>query len=103
MQVARTLTTTYQDYFMFLNVAQSLLLSFEGSKNKLSYAIERVIKLNGEVQKEYQSLMEDLKIDNANVDEKGSLITVPNAKTGASEYQYTKEGAKALKKAVAEL
>ena len=103
MQVARTFTTKYQDYFMFLNVAQNILPSFEGNKNKLTYAIERVIKLNSNVQKNYQDLLEDLKIDNANVDEKGSLITTVNAKTGAAEYQYTKEGAKALKKAVKEL
>lgn len=100
MQVVKTFKTNYQDYFTFLNVSQAILPQYTGSK--LAYAIERVIKLNANLQKNYQDTLEDIRIDNANTDEKGSLLTTTD-KNGKNEYQFTKEGAKNMKKQIKEL
>jgi len=66
--------------------------------NKLSYAIKKVLKRIDKVQVQINEAMEDLRIDNCNVDEKGNVL-----RDEKGSYQYTKEGLKALGKGMREL
>jgi hypothetical protein len=66
-------------------------------KSKLTYAIEKVIKLNKKAIDTYNETLEDARIDNAATDEKGTLLMDGN------QYRYTKDGAKSLNKAIRDL
>lgn len=67
-------------------------------KDKLSYAVTRLAEGNKTAIGEYNDLIEDAKINNAQVDDKGSLIL--NASGG---YTYSKESMRALTKEIAEI
>ena len=73
------------------------LLTTEGFQNtKLAYAFKRFSDKNTvKIFKDFNELMGDLRLDNALVDEKTKAVLYNDDKT---DYQYTKESSKILKK-----
>ena len=92
----KTVKTTFEKFLEFLtagNIYQASLKSKNKSgaeaKTKLSYAIEKVIKMNKSAIDYYNEALEDVRIDNAAVDEKGVLLTDEKG-----SYRFTKDGIK---------
>lgn len=80
----------------------SAYLKENKEETKLKYAINKVRARTTKCFQQYYEQKEDIEIDLANVDEKGSVLFTVNAK-GVREYQFTKEGVKELNKQLKEL
>ena len=93
--------TTYEKVFNFIAGA-NLYLKANEEETKLKYAIERTGEKVNLVTKEYQQKLQDLRLEHAYSDDKGKVpFTI--AQNGEREYEYTKEGLKALDKAIEDL
>lgn len=92
---------TYQQVFTFLNGAK-IYLAKNQDETKLKYAIERTIKSLEPVVQGYHQKKSDIELDHAFTDEKGRVPFVQKP-DGSREYEYSKEGLKAMDKAIDEL
>lgn len=94
-------TKTYKEVFSFIANANAYLKTNE-EETKLKYAIERTGEKVNLVTKEYAQKVKDLRLEHAYSDEKGKVPFTTNEQ-GEREYEYSKEGLKALDKAIEEL
>lgn len=94
-------TRSYQQIFNFASTARGYL-TIHKDETKLKYAIERTLEsLNSNI-KTYQSALADLRLDNAFVNDKGVVPFTTNDQ-GVRTYEYSKDGIKALDKAIEDL
>jgi predicted nuclease with TOPRIM domain len=89
--------TSIRKIVEFQRAAELCLKSVEG-ESKLSYAITKVAERLQAPIREYNDLKEDIEIDNANVDEKGSLLF--KIVDGKKHYDFTKDGLKKSNKEI---
>ena len=92
---------TYKEVFNFIANANNYL-KVHTDETKLKYAIERVGEKINKVTDAYYQKVKDLQLEHAFADEKGRVpFTIDEQ--GSRTYEYTKEGIKALDKAIEEL
>lgn len=94
-------TKTYKEVFGFIANANAYLKSNE-EETKLKYAIERTGEKVNLVTKEYFQKLKDLRLEHALSEPNGKVPFTTNEQ-GEREYEYTKEGLKALDKAIEDL
>jgi len=109
------MTTTYGQYFVFLNVGNDFLKSeiipatenikaAFGKDTKLGYAIEKVINLNKKVNANYQNEVREINIDHAaTVPVAGDPKTKVLVTDAKGNYQFTAEAQKIVNRKVNEL
>jgi hypothetical protein len=92
---------SYKAIFNFIANA-NVYLKINQEETKLKYAIERTGEKVNEVTKEYVQKLKDLKLEHALSEANGKVPFTTNEQ-GEREYEYTKEGLKALDKAIENL
>jgi len=68
------MTTTYQEYFEFISAAINFK-NVHSEESKFKYALEKVARLNKEVQNDYAELVEDMRIEYCEKNDKGHILT----------------------------
>lgn len=95
------LKTSYSNYFEFIDFVKKYKTKIGGS-NKLTYAFDKIIRLNKHIQEDYQNEINDLRVDFCEKDKteekKGHLLH-----DESGNYVWSAEGTKLLNKAVIEL
>lgn len=98
----QTKKVTFEKLNEFLVAANSYIRSTEGKKNKLTYAIERVMPSAAKAAKKINAEVEDLRIEHASTDADGNLILKEGAK-GEDRYSFKPDKLKQFKQAVDKL
>ena len=88
------MTTTFLGYFEFVAAANNFLQQ-NPEESKLKDALEKVGKLNKNLQDEYSAAVEDCRIDFCETDEKGIIL-----RDEKGQYKFTKENLKKFNTAV---
>jgi hypothetical protein len=91
----------YKRIFNFIANA-NVYLKANQDETKLKYAIERTGESVNKQAQAYQVALKDLKLEYALSEPNGKVPFTTNAQ-GEREYEYTKDGLKALDKAIEEL
>jgi hypothetical protein len=87
--------TTVKNAVQFNNIATNWVQGQNGIDTKLKYAVNRMIKRTDAIREKYMEDLEETRIDNCSVDDKGNILREEN---NAQLYKYTKEGLKTLNK-----
>ena len=86
--------TTFLEYFEFVAAANNFLQQHP-EECKLKYALEKVGKLNKNLQDDYSEAVEDCRIDFCEADEKGIIL-----RDEKGQYKFTKDNSKKFNAAV---
>jgi hypothetical protein len=92
---------SYKAIFNFIANA-NVYLKLNTEETKLKYAIERTGESVNKTSQEYTKLLKDIKLEHALSELNGKVPFTTNEQ-GEREYEYTKEGLKALDKAIEDL
>lgn len=88
---------SYKQVIDFVNSASNYL-RIHPEKNKLQYALSKLIKRGASVYSEYSDKIEDSRIDNCEVDEKGVILH-----DDRGQFRFSKDGLKKFNKAQRDL
>ena len=98
---------SYKQIFAFINAASAYMeadketsVENKTEDTKLTYALTRVLENMQPIIDAYKASVKDIQLEHALEDERGKVTFTINIKTGEREYDYTKEGLKALDKAL---
>jgi hypothetical protein len=86
--------STFLEYFNFVAAANNFLQQHP-EESKLKYALEKVGRLNKNLQDDYSDAVEDCRIDFCETDEKGIIL-----RDEKGQYKFTKENLKKFNAAV---
>lgn len=100
---------SYKQIWAFCHAANNYMQELSEKENsnsettKLEYALKRTFESVQPKTVEYTAKLKDLKLDHALEDENGKVSFTIDMKTGDRNYDYSKEGLKALDKATEDL
>lgn len=93
--MSEKVTRSYEDLMILVRALNIILSNKDIAASKAGKKLEKIAKKAQPFLEQYNEKLEDLRLEHANVDENGSLLT--DEKGG---YKYSKEGTKALNAAV---